>query len=80
MKLYVRSKRGRVQPVRLTLGTDCEAALLAIQSAYCRMIARPVSRSVIVRRALLAHLDRVRTLDPEEHAAEATAVLRAAKA
>ena len=84
MKLELQARPHRrgappVHIVRLRLGHDTEAALFDLSNRYASILGRPVSRSVVIRRAVSAWLDRIRTLDPEEVPGEVAAILKAAK-
>jgi len=78
LQVHARTERP-VELVRLRVGHDAEEALYALQAWYADKLDRPVSRSLIARRALLALLEATRNMTPEEAAEEAQTLLRLAR-
>ena len=80
IQVQVRRKDQRPeQPIRLRLGADGDDAIFTLQAMYADITGRPVSRSVIVRRALKALLETVSSMDPEATEEEHQRILRVAR-
>jgi hypothetical protein len=79
LQIRRRGNRSVNGQLRLSLGPDGEDAVYALQAFYSRHLDRPVSRPAVIRRALLALLDAINAMTPDNAASEASALLRLAR-